>query len=254
VDFRILGPVEVRGDYGEPLALTQRLQRWLLADLLLHARQPRPRSDLIASLWGDSPPSANGGSALRSLIHGTRRALGRYQERLETRSAAYALQVRDDESDLATFCDLAARGQAALDAGDATSAAIQLTEALRLWRQPALADLPKAARARLVDQFRTVRVSMIDARLALGQHRTVLPDLRAIVTEDPLHEHGWAQLMTALYCAGWRAEALACYRDVRKALATGHGIDPGPELLELHARILRDDPALLTRVTEPGRV
>jgi DNA-binding SARP family transcriptional activator len=252
VDFRILGPVEVFGDDGEPVTLAQRLQRRLVAELLLHARQPRSRSDLIAALWGDSAPSGSGGSALRSLVHATRRALGQYGDRLETWPAGYAFDVREDEYDLAAFRDLASRGQAALDAGDAASAAQLLAEALRLWREPQLADIPPTAtRIRLLDQFRAVRADLIDARLALGQHRSVLPDLRAMVAEDPLHEHSWAQLMTALYCAGSRAEALSCYRDIRKVLALGHGIDPGPELRDLHGRILRDDPALLARVGGP---
>jgi DNA-binding SARP family transcriptional activator len=252
VDFRILGPVEVFGDDGEPVILAQRLQRRLVAELLVYARQPRSRSNLIAALWGDSAPSGSGGSALRSLVHATRRALGQYGERLETLPAGYAFGIRDDECDLAAFRDLAGRGQAALDAGDATSAAQLLAGALRLWRQPELADMPPTAtRTRLLDQFRAVRADLIDARLALGHHRSVLPDLRAMVTEDPLHEHSWAQLMIALYCAGSRAEALSCYRDIRKVLALGHGIDPGPELRDLHARILRDDPALLSRVSGP---
>jgi DNA-binding SARP family transcriptional activator len=253
VDFRILGPVEVFGDDGEPIVLAQRLQRRLLAELLLHARQPRSRTDLIAALWGDSPPSGSGGSALRSLVHATRRALGQYGARLETWPAGYAVLAHDDEHDLAAFRDLAGRGQAALDAGDATSAAHLLAEALRLWRQPELADLPLTpARHRLLDEFRTARADLIDARLALGQHRSVLADLRAMVAEDPLHEHSWAQLMMALYCAGSRAEALGCYRDIRKALALGHGIDPGPELRDLHARMLRDDPALLMQTSVPS--
>jgi DNA-binding SARP family transcriptional activator len=110
-------------------------------------------------------------------------------------------------------------------------------------------------RARLLDQFRAVHADLIDARLALGQHRSVLPDLRAMVAEDPLHEHSWAQLMTALYCAGSRAEALSCYRDIRSALAHGHGIDPGPELQDLHARILRDDPTLfVSSAGSDGRI
>jgi DNA-binding SARP family transcriptional activator len=245
MDFRILGPVEVLGDDGESVMLAQRLQRRLVAELLLHARRPCLHSDLIAALWGDSAPSGSGGSALRSLVHATRRALGKYGERLETWPAGYAFQVGDDEYDLAAFRHLARHGQAALDNGDATSAAHLMAEALRLWREPQLADLPlTAARARLVDLFRTIQAGLVDARLALGQHRSVLPDLRAMVAEDPLHEHSRAQLMIALYCVGSRADALSSYRDIRKALALGHGIDPGPELRDLHARILRDDPTL----------
>ncbi len=252
MEVRILGPVEVLGDDGEPVILTQRLQRRLMAELLVHARQPYPRANLIAALWGDSAPSGSGSSALRSLVHATRRALGRYGDRLETWPVGYAFGVQDHEYDLAAFRDLAARGQAALDSGDATSAAHLLGEALQLWREPQLADLPlTATRTQLLEQFRSVRAGLIDARLALGQYRSVLPDLRAVVAEDPLHEHSWAQLIIALYGSGSRAEALRRYRDIRKALAVGHGIDPGPELQDLHARILRDDPALLTRVSAP---
>ncbi len=252
MDFRILGPVEVCGDDARPLVLAQRLERRLVAELVLRARQPCSRPSLIAALWGDSPPSGDGRSALRSLVHATRRALGPYSKRLETRPPGYALQAGDDECDLAAFRSLADRGQAALDVGDSPSAASLLGAALRLWRQPELADLPAtSARARLLDEFRAARAALVDARLALGQHRGVLPDLRAMVAEDPLHEHSWAQLMIALYCAGSRAEALACYREVRTVLAVGHGIDPGPELLDLHARILRDDPALLPRLHLP---
>ena len=253
MDFRILGPVEVFGDDGEPVVLAQRLQRRLVAELLLRARRPCARSELIAALWADRPPSGSGAGALRSLVHATRRALGRYGERLDTSPAGYAFLAADSESDLAEFCDLAGRGQAALGDGDAASAARLLAEALRLWRQPQLADLATtAAQARLLDQFRAVRADLVDARLALGQHRSTLPDLRAMVAEDPLHEHSWAQLMTALYVTGSRAKALACYREIRRALVLGHGIDPGPELLDLHARILRDDPGLLPLPREPA--
>lgn len=254
MDLRILGPVKIFGDAGEPVVLAQRLQRRLVAELLLHAGQARSPSDLIAALWGDSPPSGGGASALRSLVHATRRALGQYGGRLERWPAGYAFLAGDHEYDLAAFRDLAGQGQAALDAGDATSAERLLAEALHLWRQPPLEDLPPTAtRSRLLHQFRTVRADLIDAQLALGQHRSALPELRALVAEDPLHEQSRAQLMMALYRCGSRAEALSSYRDIRKALVLGHGIDPGPELRDLHARILRDDPTLLARaIANPG--
>ena len=62
--------------------------------------------------------------------------------------------------------------------------------------------------------------------------------------------------MLALYRAGRQADALRAYRDLRAILIADLAIEPGPELRDLHARILRQDPALdwptLAR-REPGR-
>ena len=55
VDFRILGPVEVRAQ-GRPLAVAGGRQRALLALLLLRAGEPVSRDSLIAGLWGERPP------------------------------------------------------------------------------------------------------------------------------------------------------------------------------------------------------
>ena len=65
------------------------------------------------------------------------------------------------------------------------------------------------------------------------------------MTADPLREHAWAQLMTALYRCGSRAEALAAFGRLRMTLVTTYGIEPGPELQDLHRQVLADDPALM---------
>src|SRR5262249_40248235 len=84
-----------------------------------------------------------------------------------------------------------------------------------------------------------------DATLALGRHRQVLAELRAIVATHPLREHAWAQLIIALYRSGARAEALTAFGKVRMTLISAYGIEPGPELQELHKKVLSDDPALM---------
>jgi DNA-binding SARP family transcriptional activator len=57
VQFRILGPLEVLGDHGRPLALGGAKQRALLAVLLLHAGQVVSADRLIDELWGEDPPN-----------------------------------------------------------------------------------------------------------------------------------------------------------------------------------------------------
>ena len=59
--------------------------------------------------------------------------------------------------------------------------------------------------------------------------------------------------MLALYRAGRQADALRAYRELRDVLVAELAIEPGPELRELHARILRQDPTLDGPAAGPGR-
>jgi DNA-binding SARP family transcriptional activator len=246
VRFRVLGSLDVTDDAGRPVVMTRRLHRSALALLLLNAGQPCSASSLAAGLWGDDPPLSPDVS-LRTCVYGIRKALPD-ASRVRTHPSGYLIIAGPGELDLDDFRDLARRGQEALDGGDARLAATLLGHAVALWRDPPLADLPAIpARQRLLDQRRAAQDALTDARLAVGEHRQVLTDLRGVVAADPLHEHAWAQLITALYRSGARTEALAAFGRLRMTLIGAYGIDPGPELQELHRRVLADDPQLMLR-------
>ncbi|HTZ91593.1 MAG TPA: AfsR/SARP family transcriptional regulator [Streptosporangiaceae bacterium] len=248
--FSVLGPLLAEADDGTPLVLQRPSQRSTLAVLLLHADRPPTRSLLIDALWGDNPP-ADAETALRVRMRDVRRALGGH-DRLITHSLGYQMIVTPGELDVASFRNLAVRGRAALDHGDAQDAERLLEEACTLWRDPPLADVPDTPTMQnianaFLEQRRDVREWLIDARLALGQHHAVLAQARECIAADPLPEHPHVQLMLALYRCGQKSAALAAYTRLRDLTAREFGQDPGPEARALLGLILADSPDLTFR-------
>jgi streptogramin lyase len=124
-----------------------------------------------------------------------------------------------------------------------------LREALRLWRGPPLADMAyesftQSEISRLEELRLTAVEDRIDADLALGRERELIPELKALVRDHQLRERLRVQLMLALYRAGRQTEALECFSEGRRRLVDELGIEPGPELQELQQQILAQDPAL----------
>jgi hypothetical protein len=99
-----------------------------------------------------------------------------------------------------------------------------------------------ASEALRLDELRSVALEeRIEADLALGRHSELVPELRALVQEQPLRERLWRQLVLALYRSGQQADALAAYGDARALLDRELGLEPGPELKELERAILRQE-------------
>ena len=72
--------------------------------------------------------------------------------------------------------------------------------------------------------------------------------------EYPYREPLWAQLITAHYLAERQSDALDAYRRLKTALAEDLGIDPGPDVRELHERILRQEPLDVKRAAKSAAV
>ena len=132
---------------------------------------------------------------------------------------------------------------------DPREAASTLDEALVLWAGSPLSDLADAPSldgeiARLQELRVSAIEDLVGARLSVGEHAEVLPDLERLVREHPLRERFWAHLMLARYRSGRQAEALDAFRQAQELLADELGIDPSQELQELQRRMLQQDPAL----------
>jgi predicted ATPase/DNA-binding SARP family transcriptional activator len=246
MEFRVLGPLEVRRD-GKPLALGGAKQRALLAILLTQANHVVGLERLAELLWGPEPPPTSD-HIIEVYVSQLRRALepgGAPYRILVRKPSGYLLQVAEDELDSANF-------QARVDKARHMApdeAAAELTHALSLWRGPALADfagesfaLGEAAR---LNELRLHAVEeRLEAELALGWHDRLIGELQSLVEENPLRERLCGQLMLALYRSGRQAEASDLYQRTRQRLVDELGMEPGPSLQSLLKRILQQHSSL----------
>ena len=244
----MLGPFEVRVDGGAPVATGGLRQRSLLAVLALHANEVVSTDRLIDELWGENAP-ATAVHTVRVFVSRLRSALGGASERLVTRPPGYVLELGVDELDAARFERLYQAGRAALSAGDPAGAAALLSEADTLWRGPPLADFAyepfaQATIARLEELRLSCREELIEAQIRLGHHAEVVPELEALVREQPFRERPYGQLMLALYQSGRQSDALATYQHARQTLIDELGIEPGPGLRDLVGLILEQDASI----------
>ena len=231
---------------GVPVPVRGAKQRTVLALLALHRGEPVSADRLIDALWGDGQV-ANPVNALQAQIGQLRRTLG--ATAIVTSDAGYALDIGPDDVDAARFEHLVAKGRRLLEEGETALASTTLGEALRLRRgEPltefAYAGFADAERAHLTELTLVAIETRAEADLALGRHGELVGELEALCREHPLRERLWELLMLALYRAGRQAEALGAYTEARGLLVNQLGIDPGPALRELEARILAQDPSL----------
>ncbi|MFE0176767.1 BTAD domain-containing putative transcriptional regulator [Streptomyces sp. NPDC059002] len=235
--YGILGATEAYDEQGTPLPVGGPRLRALLAALALRADRTTAVHALIDEVWADAPP-ADAPAALQALVGRLRRAIGK--DAVASDPGGYRLAVAPDDVDLHRFERLAREGRAVLDRGEPETAARVLRAALALWRGPALADLPDRSAATRPEARRAEAVrARIEADLLLGHAPEVVPELRELTTAQPYDESLHALLIRALRDAGRGADALAAYEDARRTLAEGLGADPGHELRELHAELLR---------------
>src|SRR5215207_363639 len=114
MDFRLLGPLEVR-DGEHALELGRGKPRVLLTRLLLEPGRTVPADELIDALWGERPPPT-ATKALHVYVRGLRRTLG--AGRILTQGSGYQLRAELEEVDARRFEALVGRGRAASQAGD----------------------------------------------------------------------------------------------------------------------------------------
>ncbi|MBV2367018.1 BTAD domain-containing putative transcriptional regulator [Streptomonospora nanhaiensis] len=255
--FGVLGPVQVWSADGRLVPVPEAKVRAILAALLMRNGTPATTGALIEEVWETDRPAAPE-RVLRSKISRLRGVLDSAEpggrDRLVHRPGGYALRFSDDELDALRFRALVEHARASADP-DVRAAALE--EALDLWRGPALADAADTTALRpwaehLEEDRLTAIEERADARTGQGRHPLLADELGALAEAHPLRERIRAAHMRALYRAGRQTEALESYERLRAALAEELGVDPSPELAELHGAILRQDPGLLAEPAKPA--
>ena len=245
MEVRLFGELEAVVA-GVPVPVRGAKQRTLLALLALQRGQPVSADRLIDLLWGDGQ-AANPANALQAQVRQLRRALG--PAAIVTTEAGYALAAGPDEVDVVRFEQLVAQGQRLSADGELDLASTALGEALSLRRGEPLAEFSYAGffdaeRAHLSELILVAIESRAGAELGLGRYGELAGEMESACREHPLREHLWELRILALYRSGRQAEALRAYTEIRDRLVGELGIDPGPALRELQARILAQDPSL----------
>src|SRR5215831_6866381 len=258
----LLGPVEIGPAGGVLASVPQPRLRVLLGLLAVAMGRVVSAEALVDGVWGEDW-SARREQNLHALVYQLRQRLTALEPvkgraRLVRAGVGYRLVLETGELDVAVFRDLAGRGREAARDGDAGGARELFGQALELWRGAALADAaplcPRLAgeAAPLEEARLAITEERVGCDLALGRHGEVAGELAGLVAEFPLREKLAGLLMTALYRCGRRGEALAVYDNTRRVLAGELGLDPGPELIGLQARVLADDPALAAPAAPGG--
>ncbi|MEV0465974.1 BTAD domain-containing putative transcriptional regulator [Nocardia tengchongensis] len=255
--FSVLGEVRAwRGD--TPLDLGPPQRRAVLAALLLREGKAVTAAELVEGIWGEDPV-LRAVPALRTHVAKLRRELEPDRVNrgpstlLVSIGDGYVLRLPPGHTDIHEVEGQVAAAERVRHE-DPDSARGTLESALGRWQGAALGGLPGPYAERQRARLEQWRLSILEDRLALdietGRSAEAVAELGPLIEEHPLRERFRALLMTALYHSGRQAEALDEYARARRALVDGVGVEPGPELSAVHARILRAD---LPPVSRPAR-
>jgi DNA-binding SARP family transcriptional activator/tetratricopeptide (TPR) repeat protein len=253
MQIRLFGPVTALTLDGER-PIRGRRRAAVLAALALKSGQTVDVPELVDIVWdGAAPRTAS--DTLRNHVSYLRHVIGD-RASIIARSAGYVLELDGAGTDVEVLQQLVEKARQATEAGQR---AAWLREAVALQQGPPLVDLTGLAwfdgHARRLDRLVLhARRLLIDARLELGEHEQLVPELEQLAGLYRLDEHLHRQLMLALYRVGRQADALTTYQIMRERLDAELGVLPGPPLQDLHRAILRQEPALVIGAGAPQQL
>ncbi|MFD9726984.1 BTAD domain-containing putative transcriptional regulator [Streptomyces sp. NPDC059072] len=233
-------------------------QRTVLTMLLLAPGRIVSVDSLIDTVWPSGAPTT-ARNQIAICVAGLRKVFKGASDSMPlitTSHPGYVLNPLEHRIDVVAFDDAVRQARELARSGKNTEACDAYAEALSLWRGRALEGVtgPRVEQeaTRLEELRLDVHEEYAGLRLQLGRHRALVPELSALVAENPLREQARAHLMLAHYRSGRRAEALALFREGRRLLVDELGIEPGPILQGMHDLVLSDSPELTQPPVDPA--
>jgi DNA-binding SARP family transcriptional activator len=223
-------------------ALPGRKGRVLFAYLVLNRGRAVPRGELLMAGWGQDAP-AEAGSALSVLLSKLRRALG--AGHLQGRSEIELLMPQTTFVDVEAALEGAHRAESCIAEGHWAEAWGPAGIAYHVATRQFLAgfDAPwieewrrrlGEVRLRGLECFAAAGLGLGGPALAQAEERA-----RMLTALAPYRETGHRILIESLEQRGNVAEALRAYERLRVLLREELGVAPGPDLQDLHQRLLR---------------
>lgn len=257
----ILGPLALQRG-RDPVPVTSPMLRRLLGLLALKHPEPSTQREITDTLWPSGPPSSHQ-SLIHTYVSQVRRLLEPGGPRIVPAPTVvrtptgYLLQASRNQIDLGHFDELLAQAERLHRAPDPGAAYESLTQALRWWRGPVLADADPVLRqhpAAVVANERRVKAVLLyaDTALLLRRPEEAVPLLWDMVNTEPLHEGLHARLILTLGSCGEQAAALNVFSRLRDRLDKELGIAPSAEVRDAHLRVLRQQLPLAQRPDRPA--
>lgn len=232
----LLGPVSV-GDAEVPGLRAKRL----VAALALANGRVCSADRLIDDVWGTEPPRSPQ-AALHTQISRVRQFLG--DGSIAGIGSGYRL------TGVVTDIELV---QELLADGDSVAAAT----AASYWRGAPGDDLRDGDLAAALRRRADALAARIDdiraaAAFASGDYAVAREIAERRCADDPLDESSHVLLMRALAAQGRRADALAVFARLRRALSAELGVDPGAEATAAHSQLLAAEVPDSGRASNPA--
>lgn len=248
VKFDLLGTLRIRAAGRTHTPRGPKVTK-ILAVLALRAGRLVETDVLVDELWGENPPARAVGTVRTHVYHLRRLLVEQFSvpggELIRTEAPGYLLDVDPQQVDAIRFAAVAVEGRRLLTRGKPADALSAAESGLALWRGSALANVPAGrllgGHVRRLDELHTQLLGVrIEAEMALGHHRELIPELSDLVARYPLNEWFHACLIEVLRRSDRRGDALWAFQELRTTLDLELGVGPSAGLRELQRSILLD--------------
>lgn len=236
--LKLLGGFEATFDGSEPLTLSSRKGRALLALLAMNRGRPVSRDAAIGLLWGDSS-QRQAGASLNQTIYELRRSLGSHgHEILKTNNEAIELTRRWTDVDALEFSRFASSSEIA-----------EIVEAERLYRGDLLAgfaaptpdfeEWAQAEQRRLRAEAIQALTRLVNWRAGHGETDELAATAHRLAELDPYSEPAHRALMTHFALQGQIGLSNDVYERLRTRLQEDLDTRPSEETEQLRGQIVR---------------